>query len=127
MDDTLVTRIMSTELVTVDEDAAVSTAAARMLEAGVGSVLVVDDANRLRGLLTATDFVRLVYENDPADVTPVDACMTTEVVTASAEDTVGDLETLVDSGYTHVPVVDEAGTVVGVVSTTDITERLAGR
>lgn len=116
---------MSTELVTVDDDAVVAMAAQRMLEEGVGSVLVVDDDDRLRGLLTATDFVRLVYENDPEDETPIGACMTTDVVTAGPDDTAEDLEALIASGHTHFPVTTEDGEVVGIVSTTDLTEHVA--
>lgn len=125
MTDVSVERIMSTELVTVDDDATVATAAQRMLEEDVGSVLVVDDGGRLRGLLTATDFVRLVYENDPEDETPIGACMTTDVVTASPDDTAEDLETLIASGHTHFPVTAANGEVVGMVSTTDLTEHVA--
>ncbi|GAB7089967.1 hypothetical protein JCM18237_02380 [Halorubrum luteum] len=125
MSDVPIDRIMSTELVTVDDDAVVATAAQRMLAEGVGSVLVVNEADRLRGFLTATDFVRLVYENDPEDETPIGECMTTDVLTASPDDTAEDLETLITSGYTHFPVTDDDGKVVGVVSTTDLTEHVA--
>ncbi|WP_418282437.1 cyclic nucleotide-binding/CBS domain-containing protein [Halorubrum sp. DTA98] len=124
MDEVPVTRIMSTELVTVDDDATVATAAQRMLDEAVGSILVVDDENRLKGLLTATDFVRLVYENDPEDATPIDACMTTDVITANEGDTLADLEELFESGYTHFPVTAEDGEVVGIVSTTDATKHV---
>lgn len=125
MEDVAIESVMSTALVTVDEDATVARAASRMLEAGVGSVLVVDDAGRLKGLLTATDFVRLVRENDPEDETPVQGAMTTDVATVAPADTVADLDRIADRGYTHYPVTTDDGTVVGMVSTTDLTAYVA--
>ncbi|SNR23077.1 CBS domain-containing protein [Halorubrum vacuolatum] len=127
MDDVFVARVMSNELHTVDDDATVSTAAGRMLEAGVGSVLVVDAADRLRGLLTATDFVRLVRENDPEDETPVGDAMTTDVVTVGPQDTLSDVaDLLTTAGYSHYPVTTTDDEVIGMLSTTDLTAHLAG-
>ncbi|MWV65055.1 CBS domain-containing protein [Halorubrum sp. JWXQ-INN 858] len=127
MEDVFVARLMSTDLVTVDDDATVATAAQRMLEEGVSSILVVDEDRRLAGLLTATDFVRLVRENDPEDETPVAACMTVDVVTADPQDTLDDLAELTEHGYTHLPVTTDDNEVVGMVSTTDVTAYLVDR
>ena len=124
MEDVFVARIMSSELVTVDDDAEVATAAQQMLAEDVGSILVVDEAGELSGLLTATDFVRLVRDNDPEDVTPVGACMTTDVVTIGPQDTLDDVEDVVTTGHSHFPVTDETGVVLGMLSTTDLTAYL---
>ncbi len=127
MDDVFVARIMSNEIHTVDDDVLVAAAAQRMLDANVGSVLVVDEAGRLRGLLTATDFVRLVHENDPEDETPIGETMTTDVVTVDPQDTLADVADLfLTHGYTHYPVTTTDGEVVGMLSTTDLTAYLAG-
>jgi CBS domain-containing protein len=127
MTDVPVGRLMSTELVTVVADATAAEAAERMLETGVSSILVVDEAGRLEGLLTGWDFVRLVRENDPHDETLVGECMTADVVTASEDDSVEALADLADGEYSHLPVTDEDGVVVGMLSTTDLTKHLAGR
>lgn len=118
---------MSTDLVTVAADATAAEAAERMGETGVNSILVVDESGRLEGLLTGWDFVRLVRENDPHDETLVRECMTTAVVTASRDDSVDALADLADGEYSHLPVTDDDGVVVGMLSTTDLTEYLAGR
>lgn len=65
MTDVPVGRLMSTDLVTVGVDATAAEAATRMLETGVNSVLVVDEAGRLEGVLTGTDFLTLVREKRP--------------------------------------------------------------
>lgn len=118
---------MSTELVTVAAEATAAEAAERMLETGVNSILVVDEAGRLEGLLTGWDFVRLVRENDPHDATLVGECMTADVVTASEDDSVEALADLADGEYSHLPVTDGDGVVVGMLSTTDLTKHLARR
>jgi len=121
MADIPIERLMSTELVTIDRGAAAADAANRMLETGVSSILVVDDDGHLAGLITATDFVSLVRRNDPEDETPVEAFMTTDIVTVSPDDSVEELAEPTDRGYTHLPVVTADSKLVGIVSTTDLT------
>lgn len=122
MDDIFVARVMSTELCTVSPDTLVEDAASVMLENGVGSVLVVDDAHDLQGILTSTDFVRIVSERRPKDRTPVSTYMSTDVVTVSAQDTIREAaDTMVDRGFHHLPVVDETEGLIGIVTTTDLT------
>ncbi|GAB3693685.1 CBS domain-containing protein [Halorubrum pallidum] len=124
MDTTTVEAVMSTDLVTIGPGATAADAAARMLETGVSSILVVDDG-RLAGLITATDFVTLVRENDPEDETPVDAFMTRDVVTIGPDDTVEELAEPTAHGYTHLPVTAENDELIGMVSTTDLTAFLS--
>ena len=125
MDEPIVEHLMSTELVTVSPGATAADAANRMMETGVSSLLVVDDDGRLAGLITATDFVSLVRRNDPEDETPVEAFMTTDVVTVSPDDSVEELAAPTDRGYTHLPVVNADSQLVGMVSTTDLTTYLS--
>lgn len=116
-----VERLMSTDLVAIEFGSSAKDAATRMLETGVSSLVVVDDNGRLAGLITATDFVSLVRENDPNDETPVEAFMTRDVVTVGPNDSVDELAEPTAHGYTHLPVVDESGELVGMVSSTDLT------
>lgn len=125
MSDISVERLMSTDLITIGPDAAAADAAKRMLETGVGSILVVDDDGQLAGLITATDFVALVRENDPEDETPVKAFMTTDVVTVGRDATVEELAEPTAHGYTHLPVTGGDGEPIGMVSTTDLTEYIS--
>jgi len=120
METDTVERLMSTDLVTIEPDAAAADAANKMRETGVSSILVVDDG-RLTGLVTATDFVTLVRQNDPNDETPVEAFMTTDVVTIAPDASVGEFAEPANKGHTHLPVVDDDGHLVGMVSSTDLT------
>ena len=125
MNDVPVARLMSTDLTTIERGAAAADAATKMRDTGVGSLLVVESDGTLAGLITATDFVTLVRDNDPKDRTPVEAFMTTDVVTVGRDDTVAELAAPTAHGYTHLPVTDDDGRPIGMVSTTDLTAHLS--
>lgn len=121
MEDIFVARLMSTDLTTVSPDTLVEDAAQWMLDEGISSVVVVDDDNRLEGILTTTDFVRIVAERKPKDRTAVSAYMTTDVVSAGAQDSIRDIaDAMMEHGFHHVPVVDDTEGVIGIVTTTDL-------
>jgi CBS domain-containing protein len=128
MDDIFVARIMSTDLLTVAPDTLVEETAERMLDAGVGSVLVVGhDDNDLQGILTSTDFVRIVANQKPKDETPVSRYVSTDPVTTTAQATVTEAaDAMVERGIHHLPVVDDDEGVIGIVTTTDLAAYVAG-
>ena len=126
MDDIFVARVMTPEVFTVDGETLVEDAATAMLDRGIGSVVVVDEDNRIEGILTATDFVKIVAERKPKDQTPVSRYMTEDVVTADAQDTIQTVAELVtDNAFHHVPIVDDAEGVIGMVSTSDLASYLS--
>jgi citrate synthase len=110
--------IMSRPAVTATADETVATAAARMREQSVGSVVVVD-GDRAVGILTERDLVRIAAASaDAGDL--VSAWMTpdpdsiapdVEITTAFAR--------LAEHGYRHIPVVDD-DRLVGIVSMRDL-------
>ena len=125
MDDIFVGQLMSSDLNTVTADTLVEDAARVMLERDVGSVLVVD-GDRLEGILTRTDFVRIVAERKPKDETPVSAYMTTDVVTTTVQTPIRDAaDVIIEHGFHHLPVVDDQEGVVGIVTTTDLAAYLS--
>ncbi|WP_136716943.1 CBS domain-containing protein [Halorientalis salina] len=126
MDDIFVGRVMSDSLHTVRPDTLVEDAAQVMLDNDVGSVVVVDDDNRLAGILTRTDFVTIVSESHPKAETSVSRYMTTDVVTASAQDSVQDVaDTMLAEGFHHMPVVDDDEGLIGMITTTDLAAYIA--
>lgn len=126
MDDIFVAQLMTSDLKTVTPDTLVEDAAGVMLEEGIGSLVVVDDAGRLEGILTTTDFVKIVAERKPKDQTPVSAYMTSEVITASAQDDIREVsDAMIDHGIHHVPIVDGEDGVIGIVTTTDLAAYVA--
>ncbi|WP_254536305.1 CBS domain-containing protein [Halomarina litorea] len=126
MDDIFAGQLMSSNLYTVTPDTLVEEAARTMLDNDIGSVLVVDDEGRLEGILTTTDFVSIVAKSHPKAETAVSRYMTTDVVTASAQDPIHELaDRMITYGIHHLPVVDEDGGLIGMVTTTDLAAYLS--
>lgn len=124
MQDIFVARVMSTDLHAVDPETPLAEAAGMMLDERVGSVLVVDD-DGLAGIVTTTDCVRMIADGTTAGKTVADA-MSTDIVTADPQDTIREAaDTMMERGVHHLPVVDEASGVVGMITTTDLTSYLS--
>lgn len=119
MDDVFVAQLMSTELETVTPGTLVEDAASVMLDNQISSVLVVEDG-QLRGILTSTDFVRIVSKSQPKAQTTVETYMTTDVYTATAQDPVRDVaDMMVEHGIHHVPIVD-GEELIGIITSSDM-------
>jgi CBS domain-containing protein len=126
MQDIFVGRLMSPGVVTVTPDTLVADAAGQLLVEGIGSVVVVDADNRIEGILTSTDFVRIVRDSEPKAETTVDRYMTEDVVTAEAGEPIRDAaDRLITRSIHHLPVVDETEGVIGMLSTTDLAAYLS--
>ncbi|QLH78227.1 CBS domain-containing protein [Halosimplex rubrum] len=122
MEDIFVARLMSSDLETVGPDTLVEDAAEQMRDNGVGSLVVVDEDNRLLGILTTTDFVDIVAKSKPKAQTTVERYMTTDVVTTTAQTSVVDAaDLMIEHSIHHLPVVDGEEGVIGIISTTDLT------
>ncbi len=113
---------------TVGVDTLLRNAGGLMLEHGIGSVIVIDDNNRLEGILTATDFIRAVAEGDSDPDTTVAASMSTTITTTTANESIRTIADMVlENSFHHIPVVDETDGVIGVITTTDLTAYLSHR
>ena len=124
MDDIFVARLMTTDLQTVGPDTLVEDAAERMQTHGIGSLVVVD--GQLMGILTTTDFVDIVARSKPKAETTVERYMTTDVVTTHAQASIREAaDAMMEHGFHHLPVVDEEGGVIGMVTTTDLAAYLS--
>jgi CBS domain-containing protein len=86
-----------------------------------GCSLVVDKQQRLSGIFTGRDTVRVLASAEDAGATPVREAMTrapaTLTVNASAIEA---LRAMNDGGFRHLPIIED-GRIVGVVSRTDFT------
>jgi CBS domain-containing protein len=127
MEDIFVGRLMSSDIVTVTPGDSVEFAAELLRDNTVGSVIVVDENDKLRGILTSTDFVHIVAENDPKDESSVMDYMTTDVITLGVQDSIQEAaDQLITYGIHHLPVVDDDDHVIGMLSTTDLASYLSG-
>jgi CBS domain-containing protein len=90
-----------------------------MRERNAGSVLLIDDQQRLRGIFTGRDAVRTLAEGKDAAVTTLAQAMTSNPVTITPESRAIDaLRTMSDGGFRHLPVVENER-IWGIVSRGD--------
>jgi CBS domain-containing protein len=98
------------------ENATVQRACRCMCDCGTGSVLVVDDQNRLTGIFTGRDAVRTLAQGKNAEATILSQAMTPNPVTISPDSRAIDaLRKMNELGFRHLPVV-ESGKIVGIVT-----------
>lgn len=89
-----------------------------MLDRHVGAVAVIDEEQRVAGIFTERDVLRRLSLNprDPGS-TPVREVMTTPVEMATRATTPGEaLATMVERHYRHLPIVDDDGRLLGMLS-----------
>lgn len=102
--------------VTLPRNATVQRACHEMHAHKIGAVLVVDEGERLLGIFTGRDVVRLLAEGRNPAHTHLDAVMTREPAHLPVGHHALDaLRLMQDGGFRHVPVVSD-GRVVGIVS-----------
>lgn len=123
-----VERICSRSIDTALWGDTVQTAAQRMNSRNVGSLVVVDTENRPIGMLTDRDLaVRIVGESRDATQTKVGEVMTPAPRTVNEQADVEAALRLMRAGpCRRMPVVNDAGVLVGLISLDDILQSLAG-
>lgn len=119
-----ISEVMSHPAVTCPADAALDAAARLMWEFDCGLVLAVNDDGRLAGVVTDRDICLAAYmHRKPLHLIPVAKAMVKQVISAHAEDEVLSAEHLMrDNRIRRLPVIDQAGHPVGVVSVDDLAQ-----
>jgi len=109
------------ELAQLPSASTIREAARYMVEHGVGSVLVMEDG-ALRGIFTERDALRIfVATRRNPDYTPLADVMTGAPQTLPPDATPQDAAQRMDAGkFRHLPVVDDDGRILGVVSQRDL-------
>lgn len=121
-----VSRLRPTPPLCIGSAQPVAEAVALMRKHRVGCLLVCD-GGLLRGVFTERDLMRRVLAADRPLTVPVGECMTCGPVVIGPKDSVGAaVRKMEEGGYRHLPVVDEAGRPVGVLSVKRIVGYLAG-
>jgi CBS domain-containing protein len=113
---------MTREVVQCLPDDSFSEAARRMWENDCGALLVVDERGAPAGIVTDRDLCMCAFFADrpPRELT-VEHAMTRELRTCRPQDTVERaLEIMSTHQVRRLPVIDDAGQVVGVVSSDDV-------
>ncbi len=113
-----VKEIMVTDVVTVSTEDSIEDALEKILSTRIGGIVVVDDENRVKGIVTERDFVFLLA--DKITNKKVEDYMTKNVIVASPTMTLGDAaKIMVRNSFRRLPVVYQ-GELVGIITTRNI-------
>lgn len=106
---------------TVEADNTVISALRVMANRGIGAVLVTENG-ALAGIFSERDYARkVVLQGKDSSATPVRDIMTSKLIHVTPEMTVDQaMQLMSDKRIRHLPVLDPAGTLVGVVSIGDL-------
>lgn len=90
----------------------------------IGAILIVDENDKLAGILSERDIVRRLADNGPEALKSDAAdCMTSNVVTCAPEDTIQTAMARMSQGrFRHIPVLND-GKLSGMVSIGDLVKR----
>lgn len=108
-------------VITIHQDKTVQEALVCLVEAGIGAVVVVDDSDKLAGIFSERDVIRIVVEKK-ASVLPllVKDVMTSKVICVVPEQTVDECMALMtEKRFRHLPVVVD-GSMQGLISIGDL-------
>ncbi|MDR5657224.1 CBS domain-containing protein [Halodesulfurarchaeum sp. HSR-GB] len=126
MEDVFVARLMTSELITANPDTFVEDAAQTLLENHIGSIVVSSEEGEIEGILTNTDFIRIVAESKPKAKTTVERYMSDAVVTIGPQAHIQEAaDVMIEENISHLPVVDEDDLVIGIITKTDLTAYLS--
>ena len=108
--------VMRTEVIDVAPEDTLGEVAERMSAVNVGAV-VVKDYGRLIGILTERDMLKAMEARVHTSDARVREWMTEDPLTATAEMDVEDAaQVMLEHNFRHLPIVDDNGAVIGLVS-----------
>ncbi|MBI5907886.1 MAG: CBS domain-containing protein [Burkholderiales bacterium] len=112
-------------VVSLPPQASVWEAACVMTKANCGSVLIIDGAGVMQGILTERDLMtRVLAKALNAEKTPVSEVMTHHPQCVAPEMTVPDaVLIMLERGFRHLPIVSSRGKILGVFSVRDALPR----
>lgn len=109
------------QVYTVGPKQTVQAAAQLLVQHRIGALVVLDDAGELAGILSERDIVSAIARDEDVHTQTVEQAMTTGVITASPHDDVISVErTMTERRFRHVPIKDEDGQLIGIISIGDV-------
>ena len=119
-------KIARSPAATVSADTSVQDAVAKMVEVGVGAVVIVDEEEEIKGIFTERDVLeRVAAKCLPADTTKVGEVMTSQVEVAHRDTKYSEALSIMDSHhFRHLPIVDDHGKVLGMLSVRHLLHRM---
>lgn len=117
---------MLTDVVTATKDCTVKDCIELLHKRHVGSVVIVDEAQRCIGIFTERDAIRVVVQNVPLDA-EVEKVMTRNAFTINDNATLEEAKVIIHiHKIRHLPVTNSDGKLVGLLSVRHILDELCG-
>lgn len=122
-------KVKGTAVATIQPDASLADATASLRDHGVGALVVSSDGRTIAGIVSERDVVRALAAHGGSTLgRDVASAMSTTVTTCHARDTVDQLmSTMTERRVRHVPVVDDAGRLEGIISIGDVVKARVGQ
>lgn len=118
--------IMTTNVITAKKNMVLTDVIALLLRWHISAMPVVDDEDRIVGIVSEIDLVNLTFDGNAADTT-VEEVMVTDIVSFSPDTQLADLvQSFSKRHLRRVPIIDK-GKVVGIVSRRDILREMLRR
>lgn len=126
----LLSSILSTKgdfVATIAPDATVAELTAALTDNKVGALVVSTDGRTITGIVSERDVVKALARGSAALDSPVSAIMTSQVFTAPADTHADELMAIMtERRFRHIPVTDESGALIGIVSIGDVVKSRLG-
>ena len=108
-------------VITIGPDHTIREALATLAKHNFGALVVVDAAHKPIGIISERDIVRLAARNEACFAIPVREVMTKNVITGVRQDELRAVaNTMTEKRIRHLPIVDEEGRLMGIISIGDI-------
>ncbi len=116
-------------VVTIRADSSLADAVSTLRDAGVGALIVSDDGRHIDGIVSERDIVRALASHGASSLgRTVESVMSTDVVTCRPDDSVESLMvSMTQRRIRHLPVVDDAQVLGGVISIGDVVKSRLGQ
>jgi CBS domain-containing protein len=122
----MVKHIMIEDVVTAKPNITVKDAVRTLQEKHVGSIVITDNNEKCVGIFTERDAIRIIASDAPLE-TPIEQVMTKNVATIGEEASLEEAKRLIIShGIRHLPVVDNKGKLIGLLSVRKLLDELFG-
>jgi uncharacterized protein (DUF39 family)/CBS domain-containing protein len=110
--------------VTCRSDEAIARVAERIITQAINHIVVVDDANRLEGIVTSWDITRAIANG----LTTLPDIITRQVVTATPHEPLeAAARRMAQHNISALPVIDEQQRVLGIITAEDLSQLIGGR
>ena len=104
----------------IEPSETILTAIQTMVASNIGSLMVVDDAGTIMGIVTERDCLREAAGNPAFGAEPVGRITTRDIAIAEPDDDLGHvMDTMIAKRCRHVPVIED-GNLAGIISIRDV-------